>query len=157
MTLYQIDERIENFVLDIDEETGEVLNYEELDALHMERTEKIENIGMYIKNMRAEADAIKREEKSLKDRRESIAKHADRLEAYLQKQLAGKPFSTPRVAVTWRKSSRVEILDESILPKKYLVKTVTYRPDKGLIGDMLKNGKKVRGAVRTDYMNMTIK
>ena len=43
MTLYDIDSAIENWEPKINEETGEVLNFSELDDLNMARDAKIEN------------------------------------------------------------------------------------------------------------------
>ena len=39
-TLYQLVKEIENFELDIDDTTGEILNMDELDALQLERMQR---------------------------------------------------------------------------------------------------------------------
>ena len=39
-TLYELVKEIENFDLQIDEETGELLNIDELDALQLERMQR---------------------------------------------------------------------------------------------------------------------
>ena len=59
MTLFELNDALRNFNLEIDEETGEILNAAELDALEMQRDEKIENIALWIKNLKAEAEAVK--------------------------------------------------------------------------------------------------
>ena len=46
MTLFEIDKAILDFEFDIDEETGEILNANALDELHMARDAKIEGIGL---------------------------------------------------------------------------------------------------------------
>ena len=58
MTLYEIDQAILDCV---DMETGEVIDSDRLDLLQMERETKLENVGLWIKDLRAEADAIKNE------------------------------------------------------------------------------------------------
>lgn len=63
MTLYELDERIKNFELDVNED-GEIVNTDDLDKIEMERAEKIENVALYIKNARADRDALKAEKKS---------------------------------------------------------------------------------------------
>ena len=72
MTLYEIDNEIRAFLdkmLDaVDEETGEIIDIDpaELEQLNEAREQKIENIALYIKNLEADAKAIKEEEKNLK-------------------------------------------------------------------------------------------
>ena len=62
MKLYEID----NAILDcIDLETGEVIDTERLDAPNMERDAKIENVACWIKDLRAENEAIKSEKQKL--------------------------------------------------------------------------------------------
>ena len=56
MKLYEI----ENAILEcIDTETGEVIDIERLNELQMERETKIENVACWIKDLKAEAEAIK--------------------------------------------------------------------------------------------------
>lgn len=59
MNLYEIDAAI---MACIDEETGEITDPAKLDELDMTRDQKIENIALYIKDLRAEASAIKVDE-----------------------------------------------------------------------------------------------
>ena len=64
MNLFEIDEAIEKaFALAVDPETGEVDEERMvlLEALHMERDKKIENIACLIKNLKADAAALKAE------------------------------------------------------------------------------------------------
>ena len=138
MTLYEINAKLMAYEMEIDPETGEWLNEDELDALHMERDEKIENICLWTKNLRAEASAIKTEEKNLAERRKAKENKADRLEAYVALNLDGKKFETPRVKVSFRKSEAVEILDESKVPSEYLDISVVSKPIKAEIKKYLK-------------------
>ena len=65
MKLYEID----NAILEcIDMETGEVIDAEKLDALNIERDAKIENVVLWIKDLKAEAEAIKAEKLTLAER-----------------------------------------------------------------------------------------
>ena len=71
MTLWEVDKRISDILengMHIDEETGEVFLPEDLDSLNIERDEKIEGIALYVKNLKAEAEAIHAEIDRLKDR-----------------------------------------------------------------------------------------
>lgn len=60
MNLYQIDREILSCV---DQETGEIIDFEQLDALQMDRERKIENLACYIKNLKAEEAAFSAEKR----------------------------------------------------------------------------------------------
>ena len=101
MNLYEIDARISALV---DPETGELLDFEAFDALNLERERKIENLGCWIKDLSAEATAIKAEEDALKKRREALESKRERLKDYVDRFLAGVNFETARVVMKYRKS-----------------------------------------------------
>ncbi|MDE6425601.1 MAG: siphovirus Gp157 family protein, partial [Ruminococcus sp.] len=63
MTLYEIDTRISEC---IDSENGEVLDLDRLSGLAMERSEKLEGVALWIKNLDATAKAIRAERDVLK-------------------------------------------------------------------------------------------
>lgn len=112
MTLYEIDKNIEALVNAVDPDTGEItVDNDALDALLMERDTKIENIACYIKNLAADAKAIKEEEAALFARRKTTEKKAERLKEYLTYALQGEKFQTAKCAVSFRKSSAVEVDD----------------------------------------------
>ena len=58
MNLYEIENEILKCV---DEETGEIFDVEKFEALELARDVKIENICLWIKNLKAEAEALKLE------------------------------------------------------------------------------------------------
>ena len=67
--LYEIDQEI----LDcIDMETGEILDLEKLTALQMERERKLEGVALWIKDLNAEAAAVKEEADKLTARKKSL-------------------------------------------------------------------------------------
>lgn len=109
MTLYEINEAIMGCV---DTETGEIIDFDQLDALHMARDEKMENIALYIKSLEAEVAAIGAERDALLKRKTVKENKAKRLREYLSFNLDGQPFETPRVAIGFRKSMGVKITDE---------------------------------------------
>ena len=137
-SLYELNAKLAVYEMEFDEDTGEWVNENELDALNMERDEKIENICLWVKNLRAEASAIKAEEKTLADRRKAKENKADRLEDYVALNLDGAKFETPRVKITWRKSESVEILDESKIPDEFLDISTVRKPVKAEIKKYLK-------------------
>lgn len=111
MTLYEIDSRLEALV---DPETGEIADFEAFEALDMERNRKLENMACWIKNMKADMDSIAAEVKALQARKKVIENRTKRITAYLQEALAGQKFETPRCAVTYRKSTAVEVSDPAV-------------------------------------------
>ena len=160
MTLYEIDEQIRDIIaMSIDPETGEITDCtEELESLQMDQTAKRESIALLIKNMSAEAAAIRNEEKALAERRKSDENRVEWLKNYLMSSLAGEKFSTPKVSVGYRKSTGVLIEDEVAFlhdhPEYARIKTEI---DKAAVKDELKKGAEISGAVLEERLNMTIK
>lgn len=65
MKLYDIDKSISECV---DAETGEVIDFEKLEALQMEREAKIDNIACWYKSLLSDAEGIKKEKEALAQR-----------------------------------------------------------------------------------------
>ena len=98
MTLYEINAELEKLIANsIDPETGELMiDPEQIDALNMARDEKIEQTALYIKNLKAEADAIKTEIDNLKARHDAAKNKAERLTAYIKDILPERNFRPRR-------------------------------------------------------------
>lgn len=111
MNLYEIDRAILDLV---DQETGEITDWEAFDALQMERDVKIENVACWYKNLKAEAAAIKAEEDSLKKRREALEKQAASKLRYLEHALQGQNFKTAKCAVSFRKTTKVALHEPAL-------------------------------------------
>lgn len=164
-TLYNINsdllQVIENgFCLDA--ETGEVTNYEPeaLDALNCEREAKLEGCALLVKSLEADAKAIKEEEAALKARRSAKERKADYLKRYIAQsmQLFGdSKLETPRAALSFRKSSTVEVLDAAALPAEYMTVKTTSAPNKTAIKAAIKAGEEVAGAALVERQNLQIK
>lgn len=152
MTLYEIDKQI---LACVDPETGEA-DTEQLEMLMMERSEKLENIACWIKDIKAECDSIKAEEKALAERRQAKERKAESLRRYLDEALARQKFETPRCVVSFRKSQKVEITNLDKIPDDYL-RYKAPEPDKAAIKAAIKDGLTVEGAELVDSVSMTIK
>lgn len=155
--LFEIDKDIENFEWDIDPETGEILNPDALDDLQMERDAKIEGVGLKIKNLTAELDAVKREKANFDSRAKSLEREIEGYKNFLTYALDGQKFSTPRVVVGFRKSESVNITDEYLVPDEYCNFTVVRKPDKTRIKDALKKDKTIMGAELVEKQSAQIK
>ena len=142
MSIYDIDAAIISL---IDTETGEVTDEEAFDALQMERDVKVENIGLYFKDLTAEAKAIKEEEASLSARRKAVENKAERLKHLLDYALNGDKFSTPRLKVSYRKSSTVELKEGfTAWAEEHADDLLTYlepKPNKTAIKAAIKDGR----------------
>ena len=156
MNLYELTREIELFELPTNED-GEILDEElakDLDALMIERDTKIENIALWIKNLKAEAEAVKTEKDKLAKREKSLSNLADRLKEYLSQNLNGEKFSTPRVVLSWRKSTAVEV-DDTFSDERF----IKYEPkiSKSDIKDALKSGEIIEGARLVENNSLQIK
>lgn len=152
MNLYEISDAIMDCV---DTETGEIIDAEKLGNLQMAYEKKVENIALWIKNLLADAAAIKTEKDALAEREKACRNKAESLKNYLSSDLDGSKFSTPRVAISWRKSETVEIDDATVIPSEYWkVKTDL---DKMGIKKALKAGAQVSGARIVTNNNIQIK
>lgn len=158
MTIYEIDNAITGLV---DPETGEILDYEAFANLQMERSAKIENMALWYKEILAEGAAIRNEEKTLTDRRKSLESKAKRLKEYLAYITDGQKYESPRVAITWRKSTTVELDDDFINwaqnNNSALLRFSEPEPNKTEISKVLKAGGEIHGARLVDKYNMQVK
>lgn len=154
MNLYEIEAEILTCI----SEDGEVIDLEKLDALTMERNSKISNIACWIKDLKAEAEAIKAEKQNL-DKRQKVAENkASSLREYLAGFLNGEKYKDARVSISYRKSTAVQIaedMDIKRLPEEYL--KVTVEPSKTAIKEALTNGVVVEGCTLIENNNIQIR
>lgn len=158
MTLYDIDAQIaaldgaaEDDMI-IDEETGELISVAQtLDALRMEREAKLENVACWVKNLYAEADAIREEENRLIKRRKAAETKAANLKAWLLAAMTREDgttdkLKTGRVMVSVKRNPPSTVVDDELLPSTYKVAKITYQANKELIKRELLAGGEVPGA-----------
>lgn len=154
MNLFEIDRQISECV---DFETGEIIDIEKLEALTMERDAKIENVALWIKNLEADAKALDEQEKAFKERKDKAKKKAESLKKYLASALDGQKLSTARCMVSFRKTSKVNVLDESVIPTEYMTEKVTREPNKTAIGAAIKAGMEIPGCELVQNINPTVR
>lgn len=155
MRLYEID----NAILDcVDMETGEIIDIDKLNALAIERDAKVSNIACWIKDLKAEAEAIKAEKLNLEKRQKAAENKAEQLKNYLSLCLNGGTFKDARCAISYRKSVATEIaegFDVNTLPNEY--KKITVTADRTAIKEALQNGAKIDGCFLVEKNNIQIK
>jgi hypothetical protein len=157
-SLYEINQAIIDC---LDSETGEVIDPEALDALAMQKDEKIEGIALWIKNLRSDALAYKAEEEAFAKRRKAAEKKADSLSQYLANVLEGQKFNTAKCAISVRRSEKLYISDEdcawAFLPRAYVRERTIYEPDKMAIKEAIKSGIDINGCRLVESLNAQIK
>lgn len=161
MNLYQIDAAILEC---LDAETGEVLDCDRLEELHLEREQKIEGVALYIKNLLAGVAEIKVEEAALAERRRVKENKVKRLKEYLADALGGQKFETAKVALSFRSSTGTEITDTRAAldwlenhGKEGCIKYKAPEIVLGEVGKLLKAGEEVPGAALVSRSNIQIK
>lgn len=153
MTLYEINDAILNC---IDTETGEIIDEEMLTALEMEHDAKVESIALWIKELKAEAEAIKTEKLNLAHRQSVAENKAKSLENYLATFLDGQKFKTAKCAISYRKSDSVEVDDITKVPAQFL-KFAEPTVDKATAKKLLKAGETIDGLHLAEKQNISIK
>lgn len=154
--LYEIVDLIEQFEFDVIEHTGEIVNGKEFENLELKKQEKIEGVGLLIKNLLSDVEAYEKEEKHFNELKVRAKKKAENIKKYLDYFLQGEKFKTTRVNISYRKSESVKITNESLIPTKYL-KPSKPTIDKTQIKKDINDGVVVKGAEISVNHNMQVK
>ena len=178
MTLYEIDEQLailEEYM--IDPETGELLDEDafnaKFDEIQMALNDKIESSICFVKNLNAEINAFKEEEKNIAQRRkvkENLAERIKkRIDDYIKAQYTDEngnvdtaglnkfKMETPKMKLSYRKSESVEVTNIDAIPKEYIKTKTEVSADKTNIKKAIKAGQKINGAELVTNINMQIK
>lgn len=132
--------KLENFL----DQTGEAVDV------------KVDNVISYRKALLAEALALNSEGHKLKRREKIALNKADRLKDYLADCLQeGTKWKNERHAVSWSKSSSIEIEDIAKVPAGF-IKTVE-AVDKTLAGKELRADREIPGLKLNKSINIVIK
>lgn len=118
MTLYEIkDQYLEFLELVANGEIPEEAIADTQYFLEVDFIDKVDNIASYIKNLTAEAFAIREEEKALAERRQAKEAKIDRLKDYLSANLQAlgrDVVETSRNRVSFRKSTSLQYEPEAL-------------------------------------------
>lgn len=156
-SLYDINRQLTEFEPEIDPDTGEVINALAWDELNMAYAEKVENIGCYIKDLNGDIAKFNEEEKQLAKRRQSLERKVDYLKRLLLNNMGGEMYSSPRCAISFRKSEVVEIENMSLVPEAMLRARMSVEPNKTAIKAAIKAGEAVSGCKLVANMTIQIK
>ena len=169
MKLYEIDSKITDLIDQaIDPETGEINEeaYTLLEQLQMERDKKVEGIALWIKDLNAEALAIKAEKNALAQRQAQTERKAENLKSFLKYVLKGEKFKTAKCAISYRKSEALEIIDEEEVvwyfdsfPQDEKVKYIKVEESvrKDAVKDYIKKNGAIEGAEIVERVSVILK
>lgn len=155
-TLYELTgQLLEIYNMEIDDET----KLDTLEAIDWtnDYENKVEGYVKVIKSLEADIEARKNEKKRLDGLNKSDQTKIDNLKAALavsMTETGQTKVDTTLFKVGFRKSEAV-VVDETKLPKKYQV--ATYKPDKKTLKELLKSGKRIKGAVLEERSNLSIR
>lgn len=110
-TFREIDEQLLSLV----NEDGEILDVDAFEQLQMERDRKVEGMALWVLDLQDEQEALKREIDRLTARKKAAEAREKRLKEFLPEILGGAKFKTQTVSVSYRSSQAVEITDEAAL------------------------------------------
>lgn len=160
MNLYEIDQNMmDAFNEAVDPDTGEIIDEEALERfnkLAMSRDTKIENIALWIKDLKADSNAYKAEMDAFAARKKQADSKIKSLEKYLKNFLDGDKYKSERVSISYRKSEAVKVTNLEDIPIKYL-KMADPTADNTAIKKAIKAGETVPGAEIETNQNMIIK
>lgn len=143
------------------EETGEIIfDSENLDQLEAEFNDKLEACGVYVKNLKADVEALKAERTRLSERIRVAENKIERMKSYIFDCMARtemKKLSTSKIEIGTRKSYAVSIDDEKAIPSAFIKTEIVENFDKKAIMDALKKGVTIEGASLEERNNITIK
>lgn len=162
MKLFEIIKEIANCIKRVETEdyvnveTGEIIDTEALDALALERDVKIENIGKWILNLKAEEKALAEQEKRFKERKDAAKRKRESLEKYIAFILDGKGWKSTACEFKFRTSEAVVYTgDIKDVPSEYL----RYKEpeiDKTKVKKALKAGETINGFALEKRQNLSV-
>ena len=146
LTIYQ---------MDIDDET----KADTLEAIDWQEQfeQKAEGYAHIIKNLEADVAMYKAEEESFKAKKQAAQKKLDYVKDNIMTAMnvtGQTEVKSGAMTLKVQKNRESVQVDEDLLPKKYFAKKIELKPDKKTLKELLKAGKKIKGAelVRTEKL-----
>lgn len=160
MNLYDIEASILECV---DLESGEIVDFERMEQLEMERDKKITQLALWYKNLLADAEAYKKEKDAFEKKRKVAANKAESIKNYLNHYLNGCAWDgdeNKRVKISFRKSKSIQVDMEKLLKMEGFetyIKRQDPEADKTVIKAALDMGLQVDGCTEVENLNIQIK
>lgn len=160
--LFQISIEMQSIMNELIENDGELTPQLEqmLTIVESNLNEKSSNYAYVIRSMEYDNDIIDLEIKRLQGLKKTRTNSIDRLKNALSNAMnicEINEITTATSKISFRKSTTLEILDESKVPKEYKTNVVTTKIDKNQIKSDLKAGKTINGVELVENKNLQIK
>lgn len=138
----------------VDTETGEVFDKEYLDNLPMAQVEKSKNIGLVIKNYKADIVQIKSEIKRLQALQKSCESKIENLEHYILTY--GVPVKDVAVTIRFNKGCEsVEVEKGVDIPEEF--RNYSWKPNKTALKQAIRGGQVIEGCKLVKKPSVTVK
>jgi DNA mismatch repair ATPase MutS len=135
-------------LMELAEDTDQQVFADTLQSIQEVIEDKAENIAKLVKNLSADIDALKSEEKRLADRRKVLENKVDWLKQYLKEQMevAGiDKVKRPTLNVSIQNNPpKIKVINEGIIPSQYMIQQDPKLDKKAMLAD-LKNGVDIPG------------
>lgn len=129
-----------------------------LESIELAVGEKLEGYAMVIKNIESDIEGLKAEEKRLAERRKAMENSVVRMKNAMADALLtveGNRLKTDKFTFSFRKSTSVQIEDETIVPPQFCKTTTTV--NKSDIAKALKNGDAILGVSLVENQSLSIR
>jgi hypothetical protein len=160
-SMYEISKNAQEIIWALEENEGE-LNPDIESALRINQNElqdKAINYSYAIKTVSNDVDAISEEIKrlqALKKAKENVVQKLKDTVVNAMQIYGIEKVETPTLKLSIRRSEAVEV-DDSFDNDIYMVKKVTYTPDKTRLKDAIKRGESIQGVTLKENYNLQIK
>lgn len=162
MNLYEINEELEKaFAKAVDQETGEIdenaMAY--FDELTLQKEVKQENIALFIKNLKADYEALKKEKQSFEARMRSTENKLNWLKSYLADSLDGEKFKTTKVNCYFTHTKSIELNEGTDIGDLLPVYIRMAEPElnKTAVKEALARGEVVEGVHEVENVSLVIR
>lgn len=158
MSLYEIQHNLQALIAQL-ESTDDPLEYEltmsKLEALEMDREQKLEGCCCYVKNLRAEIETFANEIERLKQRMVKLQRREESFLQYMQSCLkVGEGWKKGTHVISWLKPKSVQIKDnidwrdlgDDAFDYGVLDDEPVWKPDKIKIRQAIESGKRFEWA-----------
>lgn len=160
MNLFEINEALDKCFAEIEEAGGEIGPLQEsmIESLELAKDEKIKAIVAIIRREEDRVESCEREIKRIQKLSASSFNKANWLRDYLASCIGeGIKYDGDTFKLSWRRSEKVEVIDEKEIPEIYIKTKVEKSVDKISIKNDLKVGCEIPGVCLVSKNNLQIK
>ena len=158
-SLWEIDSAIMEC---LDSETGEILDEEKLESLHLEREEKLEKLCKWVKNLEADVEMFKAYKMDFAAKQKTAENTLFSVKKYLQNYLSGEKWEAKNksVKIAYRTSrNKVVVDDVNLIPDQFF----KYEKKESLLNktaikdSILETGEMIDGVHLEDSVLISVK